>query len=500
MHIQVVIDKIGVLLGALGMSMALPLVTAWIYQERAAYIFGGLMVLLLIISGLFRTILVTLQNKYTKKVRWKTKDNYIMITLVWIVAACVGMLPYLLTGTVYNITDAFFESMSGFTTVGVTVLDNVEETAKSVLLWRSMTHWLGGLATIVVFVMMISSVNKQAVQFFKIKGDSFAREKLPLNVSDGVIALGSLYLLNTVVIILLYKIAGMSWFEAINHGFSAVATGGFSTRTASIGGFESMPVQWAVIISMVISGMSYALIFHAWRTKNLSCFWQSLELKVYAAITLLATTLITMHILPQYDGQLFYAISDAAFQVLSVMTTTGWSAVDYHTWVIPAQLIIILLLFCGGCMGATTSGIKIDRHLILWKQAALELQRVIHPRIVKVLKINRQVVYTDTVHNVMTYFYLYMFVVALGTGVVVAFGGGFYDAFTTVASILGGVGPAVCTLTDIQSFAAAPTILKWLYICLMLLGRLEIYMVLVFFKLPLPKKQGKENRIVQREY
>ena len=122
MHIQVVIDKIGVLLGALGMSMALPLVTAWIYQERAAYIFGGLMVLLLIISGLFRTILVTLQNKYTKKVRWKTKDNYIMITLVWIVAACVGMLPYLLTGTVYNITDAFFESMSGFTTVGVTVV------------------------------------------------------------------------------------------------------------------------------------------------------------------------------------------------------------------------------------------------------------------------------------------------------------------------------------------------------------------------------------------
>lgn len=500
MQTQIIIEKIGVLLGILGVSMAVPLVTALIYQESTAYVFGGLMILLLIISSLFRTILTSLQLKYSKKVKLKTKDNYILITLLWLVAAFVGMFPYLLTGTMNNITDAFFESMSGFTTVGVSVLGDIEGTAKSVLVWRSLTHWLGGLATIVVFVTMISSVNKQVVQFFQIKGTHFGREKLLVKMSDGMLCLCSFYLLNTGVIILLYKVAGMTWFDALNHAFSAVSTGGFSTKTGSIGDFENMYIQWAVIISMCLAGISYALFFHAWRTKSLQCFAKSLELKVYAAIIGIATFMITLHILPQYDGQLFLAISDAAFQVLSVMTTTGWYAVDYHTWVIPAQIIIISLLFCGGCMGATTSGIKIDRHLILWKQAGLELQRFIHPRIVKVLKVDGHVIYTETVHNVMTYFYLYLFLVALGTAVVLAFDIDFYSAFTTVASILGGVGPAVGTLAQAKTLAAVPTLLKWIFICLMLLGRLEIYMVLVFFKLGVRKKQVKETRVVQSEY
>lgn len=500
MRMKVMLDNIGKLFMMLALSMLIPLFVAWFYHEETMAVFLQLTVILLA-AGLLLCLALrpTMQERRGRRLKLLIKDGYVLATLGWIIAAVVGMLPYLLTGTLDTVTDAFFESLSGFTTVGISVLADVEIAPKSILMWRSTTHWLGGMGIMVLFVAILSNMSNSVVQIFKTETVGAAKDKLHPKLVDSIFILWLLYLFNTAMTIILYFLAGMDLFAAVNHGFSLVSTGGFSTKNASIGGFNSMVVQWAVSISMYLVGINYALFFYLWRTKSLQCFLRSLELRVYTLVIVFASVLVTWHILPQYGYNLFLAGSDGIFQVLSMVTTVGWVTADYESWITPAKMVLVLLLFCGSCAGSTGSGMTIDRHIILWQQAVLEIQRFIHPRVVTVLKINHQVVRGETIHNVTTFFYMYMVLVGVGTCVVVGFGIDFLTAFSSVAATLGGIGPAMGIWGPVESFADAPAILKWMFCALMLLGRLEIYTVLVFLD-PKFKKNQKSNRVVEGEY
>jgi len=481
-------SNIGSLLVIVGAAMLLPM-AAGLYYHEAEFADFGRMASVTVLAGLGLHELTRLK---TRK-RISLREGYALVTYGWIVVTLFAMVPYLLTGTFDNITDAFFETMSGLTTVGASVLDNIEGTPQCVLLWRSMTHWLGGMGILVLFVALMAGHGTGAMQIFKAESSGPVQSKLEPRILETARVLWGIYMLTTVLVTALYCIAGMGLFDAVNHGFSVISTGGFSTKVLSIGHYDNALIDWVTIFSMFIAGINYSLYFHALRTRSLRCFVQSLELKVYLAVAVLATGAVLWFIAPDYSGNLPLAFRHAAFQVVSILTTTGFITCDFEQWALPAQFILILLMLCGACAGSTTGGVKIDRHVILAQKAVQEIRRFLHPRMVTRLKSNNQLVDDDVVLSVMTFFYIYLFLIAAGTYLVCMLGGEMLDSLTAVMSCLGGVGPALGAWGPMESYSSASAGAKWILSILMLLGRLEIYTVLVLFRSPLQKRRQEKN-------
>ncbi len=483
-------SNIGILLVIVGISMLFPMITGLYYREMEYKVFG---------MAAAVTVLVGLALHEFTRVRGRRRislrEGYGLATYGWIVVTLFAMVPYLLIGTFDTITDAFFETMSGFTTVGASVLTYIEGTPRCVLLWRSLTHWLGGMGILVLFVALMAGHGTGAMQIFKAESSSPVQKKMEPKVLDTARILWIIYMLMTLGAIVLYLLAGMPLFDAVNHGISVVATGGFSIKMESIGYYDNSMIDWVTVFAMFVAGINYSLYFYALRTRSLRCFVQSLELKVYLAVAVIATLAVLWFIAPAFDYNLPVALRYAAFQVVSILTTTGFTTCDFEQWAIPAQFILLLLMLCGACAGSTTGGIKIDRHVILAQKAVQEIRRFLHPRMVTRLKSNNQLVDDDVVLSVTTFYYIYLFLIAAGTYLVCMLGEEMLDALTAVMSCLGGVGPALDAWGPMRSYAGASAGAKWILSALMLLGRLEIYTVLVLFRLPFhsqkPKKQEK---------
>ncbi|MBR5320083.1 MAG: TrkH family potassium uptake protein [Peptococcaceae bacterium] len=482
-------SNIGSLLVIVGVSMLLPM-AAGLYFREAEYKAFGQSALATIFIGL---LLHMATRQRTKKKRISLRDGYALVTYGWIVVTLFAMVPYLLTGTFHNVTDAFFETMSGFTTVGASVLDDIEGTPQCVLLWRSLTHWLGGMGILVLFVALMAGHGTGAMQIFKAESSGPVQSKLEPKIMETARVLWCIYMITTMIVISLYCLAGMGLFDAVNHGFSVISTGGFSTKVLSIGHYHNALIDWVTVFSMFVAGINYSLYFYALRTRSLRCFVHSLELKVYAAVVVIATVAVLWFIAPGYHYNLPLAFRHAAFQVVSILTTTGFITCDFEQWALPAQFILMLLMLCGACAGSTTGGIKIDRHVILAQKAVQEIRRFLHPRMVTRLKSNNQLVDDDVVLSVMTFFYIYLFLIVIGTYLVCMLGGGMLDSLTAVMSCLGGVGPALGAWGPMESYSSAPVGAKWILSFLMLLGRLEIYTVLVLFRSPFQKRKHKKQ-------
>ena len=484
-------SNIGSLLVITGFAMLLPMAAGLYYGEPEFADFGR-MAAITILAGLGLHELTRIR---TRK-RISLREGYALVTYAWIVVTVFAMVPYLLTGTFDTITDAFFEAMSGLTTVGASVLDDISGTPQCVLLWRSVTHWLGGMGILVLFVALMAGHGTGAMQIFKADSSGQAQSRKEPKIFETAHGLWNIYMFMTVVAIVLYYFAGMGLFDAVNHGFSVVATGGFSTKILSIGYYDNAMIDWITVFVMFMAGINYSLYFYALRTRSLRCFANSLELKVYMGVALTATLAVLWFIAPAYDGNLPLAVRHAAFQVVSILTTTGFITCNFEQWVFPAQFILILLMLCGACAGSTTGGIKIDRHVILAQKAVQEIRRFLHPRMVTRLKSNSQLVDDDVVLSVMTFFYIYLFLAAAGTYLICMLGGGMMDSLIAVLSCLGGVGPAIGLWGPMESYSGVSAGVKWILSAFMLLGRLEIYTVLVLFKMPFghrkPKKQVVE--------
>ena len=481
-------SNIGSLLVIVGFAMLLPM-AAGLYYGEAEFADFGRMTAITVLAGLGLHELTRVKSRK----RISLREGYALVTYGWIVVTVFAMVPYLLTGTFHNITDAFFETMSGFTTVGASVLDDIEGTPQCVLLWRSLTHWLGGMGILVLFVALMAGHGTGAMQIFKAEASGPVQSKLEPRILETARVLWCIYMLTTAIVIVLYSIAGMSLFDAVNHGFSVISTGGFSTKVLSIGHYNNALIDWVTVFSMFIAGINYSLYFYALRTRSLRCFVQSLELKVYLAVAVTATLAVLWFIAPDYSGNLPLAVRHAAFQVVSILTTTGFITCDFEQWALPAQFILILLMLCGACAGSTTGGVKIDRHVILAQKAVQEIRRFLHPRMVTRLKSNSQLVDDDVVLSVMTFFYIYLFLIAAGTYLVCMLGGEMLDSLTAVMSCLGGVGPALGAWGPMESYSSASAGTKWILSILMLLGRLEIYTVLVLFRVPFQRRKQKEQ-------
>lgn len=414
----------------------------------------------------------------------------------WLLMAALGGLPYVMAGLL-NPVDAYFESMSGFTTTGSTVLVNIEVVDKSILFWRSFTHWLGGMGIIVLFIAVLPYLGVGGKQLFKSETPGPDPRGLKPRIKDTAAILYKIYCGLTVLETALLMASGMNLFDALCHTFGTLATGGFSTRNLSVGAFNSVLIDIIVIVFMTLAGMNFGLHFAVlngdWRAP-----FRNTEWRVYMAILAIAVTLVTLNLMgvqypapipppPRADGAYSHpyefpqALRVAAFQVVSIMTTTGYCTDDFEVWPYFSRALLVLLMFIGGCAGSTGGGIKVVRVIMLVKIAYWQIESAFRPKTIRVIRVNNQVVEDDILRMVFGFFVLYVGIFAGGTVFMSLLGLPFQTALSSVAATLNNIGPGLELVGAVGNYAFIPAAGKvFLSVC-MVLGRLELFSICVLF-------------------
>lgn len=485
-------SSVGAVIFFLGCMLLIPMVTGLYYAETEYVAFLVSACVALLAGGLLYHYF---RPGKRRRPRFHMRDGYAIITYAWLAVTVFSIFPYLLSGAISSVTDAFFESVSGFTMTGATVFQAIESQARCVLLWRSMTQWLGGLGVLLLFIALLNGQNQGSLQLFRAEGLGAAKQKIYPKTMETTLGLACIYLFHTIVTVILYCVCGMGLFDAINHGMTVISTGGFSTKIAGIGAFQNTAIEWITIIAMFLAGVNYTLFFHAIHNRTLRDFKTSLELRVYLGLLLFASVAVIFFNAPMYDGNWSVAIRHGVFQVTSIITTTGFVLVDFEHCAVPAQLLFLLLMLCGACAGSVGGGVKIDRHIILVQKSIQEIRRFLHPNLVTRLKSNHQLLDDDMVLGISTFFYIYIVLIVLGTAILSLSGVELFGALTAVMSCLGGVGPAMGIGESAVYYGGLPSIAKWALGILMLIGRLEIYAVLVLLH-PFHKKHRETERMI----
>jgi len=470
MKYAVVLRNSGLIMAIVGASMAAPLLIS-IYENEpyVQALMISMIITIVVGGGLYYSIPAKGGIGY--------REGFSMVTFGWLSATLFGALPFWLTGTIPVFADAFFESMSGFTTTGASILTDIEALPRSILFWRSLTHWLGGMGIMVLFVAILSQLGAGGMQVFRAEAPGPITEKIKPRISETAKVLWLTYVILTGIQTLLLKAAGMGWFDALTHTFGTMATGGFSTKNLSIGYFQSPAIHWIIILFMFAAGANFSLYFSAIRNKSLKTFWRNEEFRLYAAIVISTSLIIWTVLLPEYPAAT--ALNLAFFQSVSIITTTGFATADYDLWPGLAKGLLFLLMFAGGSAGSTGGGMKISRHLVLLKHTTLQLQKFFHPRAVFSLKIGGKGFPEDIITSIFQFFFLYIFMAITGTVVMTGFGLDITTAFSSVLVTLGNIGPGFGGVGPAQNYSFLPAAAKYFLSFLMLAGRLEIYTVLV---------------------
>ena len=387
----------------------------------------------------------------------------------WIAASIIGSLPYWLSGCVPSYTDAFFETMSGFTTTGATIFDEIEALPRGILLWRSLTHWIGGMGIIVLSLAVLPFLGVHGMEMYKAEVPGVTAGKLTPRLHQTAIYLWGAYIFLTVTETILLMAGGMSLFDAFCHSCSTIATGGFSTKNNSVAYFTSPYIQW------VLSGVNFSLYFLIPMRKFHDIFTDE-ELRGYFYITVLSATAIAVCLyLRGTFHSIEYTVRQAFFHVVSVMTTTGFIIEDYDYWPEFTKFIIILLMFIGASGGSTGGGCKVSRFIIIWRYVKTEIIRQLHPRSVITPRINSKPIQPSTMASCAAFFVLYMVILSASTLITTAYGIDVLTAFTGILTCLSNVGPGVGRLGAVESFSWLPGGVKWVMIIDMMAGRLELF-------------------------
>jgi trk system potassium uptake protein TrkH len=481
---KIVAGVLGAFLTFLGLALLIPAIVAWIYKEDAGYAF-------LISSG--GAALVGGLNWYFFKPQYEVRmrEGFLIVGLTWLLLSLVGAFPFVLSGTLDSYTDAVFETMSGLSTTGATILGGqtpeglvnpaIEDIPKSLLFWRSLAHWLGGMGIIVLSIAILPLLGVGGMQLFQAEASGIKADKLTPRVQETAKLLWVLYVLWTLIeFVLLWLHPAMDWFDAINHAMATLATGGFSTKNASVAAYNSWYIDLVITIFMFLAGINFALQLRL-RSKNRSLFFENRELRLYTLITMVSTLIVS--IVLWYSGQynLLNALRHGAFQVVSIITTTGFGTSDYAAWAAPASFFILLLFFTGGMAGSTAGGVKMIRILVLIKSGLREFKQILHPRAILPLRMGNQVIEPSIQQTVLSFFLLYIFVFGLGGLVISLFGYDLVSAFSASIACLGNVGPGFGLFGPTESFVHMPVLGKWICIFLMMVGRLEIFTILILF-------------------
>lgn len=474
MNLKIIFKVLGLLLLVEGIAMLLALAIAIIYGGNDILAFGISSGINLATGGI-----ITLLSKNAKKDIGK-REGFIIVSMVWVVFSLFGSFPYMLSGSIPNFTDAFFETISGFTTTGSSILNDIEALPHGILFWRSISQWLGGMGIIVLSLAILPVFGIGGMQLFIAEVPGPTPDKISPRIKQTAKALWGIYMLFTVVETILLWIGGMSLYDAVCHSFTTMATGGFSTKQASIAHWSSPFIQYVIIFFMFLAGTNFTLSYLAMKGKFASAFKDE-EFKYYGIIILSFTALITLGLVVSSQLNFEQAFRDALFQVVSIVTTTGFATADYLLWSPVLTILIFALFFFGGSAGSTGGGIKIMRIVVLAKNGYYELKRLIHPHAIIPVKFNKHSVDTKIVTNVLAFFMLYMAVFSVSTIIFTLIEPDMESSMGAVATSLGNIGPGLGSVGPAENFYHIKPIGKWFLSFLMLLGRLELFTVLVLF-------------------
>ncbi|MGB5237054.1 MAG: potassium transporter TrkG [Flavobacteriaceae bacterium] len=469
---------------------------------------GGFMVIAAIVSGIYHdgatldismAAIVTLMlgvlimfytRDHAKEV--KAREGYIIVTGGWLVMSASGVLPYIFSGAIPSITDAFFETISGYTTTGASILKDIEVLPEGILFWRSLTHWIGGMGIIVLAVAILPLLGIGGMQLFAAESPGPSADKLHPRITDTAKRLWYIYVGYTIAETILLKLAGMNFFDAINHSMATLSTGGFSTKNASIAYWNDQPlIQYIIILFMFLAGANFVLSYFAFKGR-IQRVLRDEEFKFYSILIFVFTIIAGMVIFfraevplsdyhPMVLGEWESSLRHGLFQVLAVSTTTGFVTADFTSWTPFLTVFFFGLMFLGGSAGSTAGGIKVMRHILIIKNGLLEFKRTLHPNAIIPVRFNKKTVSEHIVYNINAFFVLYMLLFIIAASVLGFLGLDFVSAVGGAASSLGNVGPALGSLNPLSNFSELPAMGKWWCGFLMLAGRLELFTVLILF-------------------
>ena len=457
-----------------GIFMLVSAGVSFLYHEHAATSFC-FSALITIVTG----VLVYTPFRNEERI-FGNKEGYIIVTGIWLIFSIFGALPYLLSGSISNFGDAFFESMSGYTTTGATILTNIELMPRGILFWRSLTQWLGGIGIIFISLSVIPVFKSFNLQIAAIEFSGQQTDKIHPKTKDAATRLIGIYLLLTLIEVVLLSLGGMPFFDAICHSFSTLSTGGFSTRNNGIASFSTPYIMMVITAFMFIAGTNMTLIYFGLKG-NFKKITGNNEFVFYSLICFAFIVLVSL-ILYFKEGFTFgKALLDGSFHVISIITTTGFYTQDHNLWGSIILIIFFILMFTGGTTGSTSGGIKIVRLLLITKNSRQELKRQIHPNAVIPVRLDNRPVPQNTIYNLLVFIILYVFVMCIGTFVLSFMGYDMITSFSTSASMLGNIGPGLGTFGPFTNYSALPLAGKWFLSVLMLLGRLELLTVMILF-------------------
>ena len=462
---------LGLLVFATGAAMTLPLLVSLGYREPEWRWFAICIGIACTVGGLVMWLCRGRSELHNR-------DGFLIVSLGWFSAGLVGALPFWLSGVIPSFTDAVFESISGFTTTGASILPNVEVLGHGPALWRCMIQWLGGMGIVVLSVAILPILGVGGMQLFQAEAPGPSPDRLTPRIKETARLLWGVYCVISFAEFVALMFCGLDWFDALCHTFTTMATGGFSPKAASIGHYQSAAVEYVVILFMFLAGINFSLHFSA-RRGRLKTYFQDSEFKVYLLLIVAATAVVTYTNVHATDMAAGENVRTSLFQVVSIMTTTGFATADYEVWAPAAVFILILLMFVGGCAGSTGGGMKNVRLLLLTRHGLNELRKMIHPRAVIPIRFNHRAVPPEILTNILGFALLLLIATIVATFVMTFLGLDLMTAFGSVAATINNIGPGIGDVGPTDHFGHLPGVGKWVLVFCMLLGRLELFTVLV---------------------
>jgi trk system potassium uptake protein len=429
-----------------------------------------------IISGLILTTFIKSERQLT------FRDGYALVSFCWIDVGLIGSIPYYFSDSVINFTDAFFESVSGFTTTGASIILDIEGLTPGILLWRSMTQWFGGMGIIVLSLAIFPFLNIGGMSIYKAEVPGPKMEKLTPKIQDTAKVLWVTYFILTLLLTLFLYFAGMTFFEAINHSFTAISTGGFSTLNTSIAGFNSPSIEWILTIFMILAGVNFALhyrfIFQRFKIKE---YLRDSEFLFFLLVVTVSIILMSLVIIFKNGGSFQVVLRNVCFTVASILTTTGFGTVDYLLWPVFCQLFLLILMLIGGCAGSTSGGIKAVRILLVLKYMYVNLLKSLQPLLVRNVRLRKTYVDQTVLSGILSFIFMYISVMSLSILLVALDTDDFITAVGSVVACLSNIGPGLGSVGPASNYAHLGSFTKWILIMDMITGRLEVLTVLVLF-------------------
>lgn len=471
MNIRLIARTVGYVMWVEGGFMLLPLLVSLAYGDGCWLAFSVSVLLCGVLGGL--TYLVPV-----KRQRMQGRDGYAAVALAWLALTLLGAMPYQLSGTIPFFVDALFEAASGLTTTGATILDSVEALPPSMIFWRSETQWMGGMGVLVLFLALIPHLGDGAYYLMKAESPGPIKSKLVPRVGGTAKILYIIYVVLTAAETVALHLAGMSWFDAVNHAFTTIATGGFSTRNGSIAAYGSNAITWVIIVFTILAGINFSLLYAIVRGRFRDAF-RSEELRWYLVIMASTVALLCANLHFELGEGWSSSVTDAAFQASTIMTTTGYATKDFAMWPTFSRCLLVFLMYVGGCAGSTAGGMKVSRLMLLLKSLRRELDRIIHPNRVSVITMDGQIVDERAVTSAQMFQVAYLLVLMVGAMVVSLDVLGFSESFVASLSCVSNVGPALGALGPMANFAPLSWYSKLVLALIMLMGRLELMPMLV---------------------